>query len=420
MPIANLPATHSVFDLAEKTGASHECQRSADAKMRGQVLAILLDNVPTTWGSREEMHLRFSQALISCGVRPVLVFAEEIPEELRNKYLANGIEVAPAINYGKGVFNYYRGLGEVVRNNSVTAVHIAFFNYFSLIPWLARLKGVRFIVYHERNPGATLAKSWKKRLLQLRGRVAALPMTRVAAISGFIKQQLIEVGIPERKISLVYNGIDTQRYSPDPSARQRLVNQYSIRPGEIILATLSYLRPYKNIDVVIEAYAQLLRRRVAVRLFVIGDGQMRDGLVSMSKRIHIADRIHWLGHISDPIPILQACDIFLMVSMGEGFGLALAEAMACGAVGVAAQSGALSEIVEDGESGILVPLRNVSALTDAIEKLAKDEHLRFHMARRGTERVRRYFTVQRSIEEMMKVYKSIWNSADGYHEGRSA
>jgi len=66
---------------------------------------MLLDNVPTTWGSGEEMHLRLSQALISRGVRPVLVFSEDIGEELRNKYLVSGIEVAPAINYGKGLFN---------------------------------------------------------------------------------------------------------------------------------------------------------------------------------------------------------------------------------------------------------------------------------------------------------------------------
>ena len=73
--------------------------------MQGQVLAMLLDNVPTTWGSREEMHLRFSQALISRGVRPVLVFLEDIAEELRNKCLVSGIEAAPAINYGKDIFN---------------------------------------------------------------------------------------------------------------------------------------------------------------------------------------------------------------------------------------------------------------------------------------------------------------------------
>jgi glycosyltransferase involved in cell wall biosynthesis len=402
---------HSVEDSSKlQLDDVLEPQVLSTTTMRRQVVAILLDSAPRTWGSREELHLRFSQALIARGLRPVLVFSEEIPDELRKRYLANGIEVAPAINYEKGVFTYYRELGKIIRNYFVTVVHIAFFNYFSLVPWLARLSGVRYVVYHERNPGVLRAKSWKKRLLQIRGCVVALPMTRVAAISQFVQQQLIEVGVPGRKISLVYNGIDVRRYSPDPSAKGRLINEFSIRPDEITLATLSYLdRPHKNIDVVIEACRQLVKRRVVVRLLVIGDGEMRGELEALAEKLGVADRIHWLGHIFDPVPILQGCDVFLMVATGEGFGLALAEAMACGAAAVAARSGALSEIVEDGKSGLLVPPRDAAALADAIEKLAEDENLRRQMAERAVERVRRHFTVEASIEKMMNVYESMWS-----------
>jgi glycosyltransferase involved in cell wall biosynthesis len=409
-PLEALPAMHLINDVSQNADTLYLRQRDpATTTMRGQVVAMLLDCTTRTWGSREEMHLRFSQALISRGVRPVLVFSEDIPQELRNKYIANGVEVAPAINYEEGIFNYYREVGKLFKTYSATAVHIAFFNYFSLIPWLARLRGVRYIVYHERNPGVIRAKSWKRRLLQLRGRLAMLPITRVAAISRFTKQQLVEVGVPERKISLVYNGVDAQRYSPDPRAKGQLTKALSIRPDEIILATLSYLKPHKNIDVVIESCQQLAKRRVACRLLVIGEGRMRCEWEALAEKLGIADRIHWLGHVSDPIPILQGCDAFLMVSMGEGFGLALAEAMACGTAVVAARSGALSEIVEDGKSGLLVPPRDAAALADAIEKLAKDEDLRRQMAERAMERVRRHYTVEASIEKMMNVYESMWS-----------
>jgi glycosyltransferase involved in cell wall biosynthesis len=409
-PLEIFPPMHLISDVSPNADTRYERQRNPAAKiMRGQVVAMLLDCTTQTWGSREEMHLRFSQALISRGVRPVLVFSEDIPQELRNKYEAHGVEVAPAINYEKGIFNYYREIGKVVKTHSVTAVHIAFFNYFSLMPWLARLRGVRYIVYHERNPGVIRAKSWKRRLLQLRGRLATLPVTRVAAISQFIKEQLVEVGVPERKISLVYNGVDARRYLPDPTAKEQLTKTFCIRQEEMILATLCYLKPHKNIDVVIEACQQLAKRGVACRLLVIGEGSMRREWEALAEKLGIADRIHWLGHVPDPIPILQGCDVFLMVSMGEGFGLALAEAMACGTAVVAARSGALSEIVEDGMSGLLVPPRDAAALADAIEKLAKDENLRRQMAERAMERVRRHFTVEASIEKMMNVYESIWS-----------
>ena len=400
--------------LAEETSKlqledASEGQAPAPSSMRGQVIAILLDSAPRTWGSREEMHLRFSRALIERGARPVLVFSEEIPDELRKRYFANGVDVAPAINYEKGVFGYYRGLGKIVREYSVTAVHIAFFNYFSLVPWLARLNGVRYVVYHERNPGVLRARFWKKWLLQIRGRAVALPMTRVVAISRFVERQLVDVGIPGQKITVVYNGIDVRRYSPNPSARARLASEFSVQPGEIVMASLSYLdRPHKNIDIVIEACRQLGERGVAVRWLLIGDGEMRRELQALAEKQGVASRIHWLGHIVDPVPILQGCDVFVMVSEGEGFGLALAEALACGATAVAARSGALTEVVEDGRSGILVAPRDAAALAEAIERLATDGTLRRRFLEHAREHVRGNFTVEVSIQNMMKVYASIW------------
>src|SRR6267142_5384185 len=121
-------------------------------EMNRKSVLVLLASSPKTWGSREELHLRFSRALIARGIRPVLVFSDRLPDELQNKYRANGIEIE-AVSYGKGLLHFYRELGRLVQSYSITAVHIAFFNYFSLIPWMARLRGVRHIVYHERNPG---------------------------------------------------------------------------------------------------------------------------------------------------------------------------------------------------------------------------------------------------------------------------
>lgn len=379
--------------------------------MQGQGLAFLLDGGLRTWGTREDLHLYLARAFLSRGVRPVFVFSEASNELLNERFRTVGAEVAQ-INYGKGKLQYYRQLRQIVRQHSITAVHIAFFNYFSAVPWLARLCGVRYIVYQERNPGVLRASSWKRSLVRLRTHVAALPMTRVIAISKFIMRQLVEVGIPENKIFLVHHGINAKLYSPDQRAKKELAEKFSIQPGEIVLTALSYLKPHKNIDVILMACKELSNRGLAVRFFMIGDGEMRGQLENMSQQLGIADKVHWLGHIPDPVPVLQACDIFLMVSTGEGFGLALAEGMACGPAVVASRSGAHPEIVEDGLSGLLVPPRDVKALADAIYKLAENKELRLEMARHGVERVRRHFTIETSIENLLKVYESLWNCND--------
>ena len=376
-------------------------------QVRHHVVAMLLDSKLHTWGSREDLHLLLSKALMAQGAKALLVFSEVASEELRERYRAHGVEVT-AINYGLGARHYYRELGRLVREHSVTTVHIAFFTYFSLLPWMARLHGVRWIVYHERNPGVLKAKTWEQLLLRVRTRVVAWPMTRVIMISDYVRRRLIQAGIPASKSTVVLHGIDTVQYRPDSTARERVAAEFGIQPGEIILTALSYLLPHKNIDVILRACKRLEERGVKVRCFVVGHGPAEARLQALSQELGLAGRVHWLGHIPNPVPLLQASDLFLMVSTGEGFGLAVAEAMACGAVPIAARSGALPEIVEDGVSGLLVPERDAVALADSIQMLIQDEGRRRLFAANGIDRVRRLFTAEGSTAGVGRVYESMW------------
>jgi glycosyltransferase involved in cell wall biosynthesis len=141
-----------------------------------------------------------------------------------------------------------------------------------------------------------------------------------------------------------------------------------------------------------------------VRTFIVGEGPLRGDLEALAKKLRLSDQVHWLGHIKDPVPLLQAADVFLLISEGEGFGLAIAEGMACGATAVASDSGALPEIVEDGKSGLVVPLRDAGALAEAIQKLACDEGLRRRLAQSGLERVRTLFSVGKSTQSIVDLY----------------
>jgi glycosyltransferase involved in cell wall biosynthesis len=334
------------------------------------------------------------------------VFSESLPEGLRNRFRDGGVGVE-AINYGRGVLHYYRELGEVVKSYTVTAVHIAFFNYFNLIPWLARLRGVRYVIYQERNSGVVGAKSWRKPLLRLRAGIAALSMTRVIAISEYVRQQLIESGIPEHKVFLAYNGVDTQRFSPDPSAREHWAKGFGIQPDEAIVTSMAALLPFKHPEVVVEACGLLLKRGVKARLFMAGDGPMRPMLEERCRVLGVSQTVHWLGNVN-PEGLLQASDIFVLASVGEAFGMVVAEALACGVPVVGSRSGAIPEIVEDGKTGLLATPLDPASFADAIERLVQNPQLRRDMGQRGLERVRRDFTTERSIEAILEVYQSMW------------
>jgi glycosyltransferase involved in cell wall biosynthesis len=365
--------------------------------------AFLLDSAPRTWSSLEEHHFRLCQVLRARGSEPVLVFATKLPPEIEDRFKQAGASVA-AINYEDGFANYSRELRKLIEQHSIERVHIAFFDYFRAVAWLARLQGLKSIVYEMGNGGLFRATSWKKELLHLRNRVMTAPLGRIIAISDYIKGQLVAAGVAEEKIAVRYLGIDNQRFRPDASARELWARKLSIPEDELILSTVSYLRPIKNPQIVVEACGLLAQRGLPAHLIVAGDGEMLPELKQLSQRLGIADRVHWLGLVPDPVSLLQASDLFLLATVGEAFGLALAEAMACGVPVVGSRAGAIPEVVKDGETGLLVNPMDPAALADGIEKLGRDYGLRKQMARQAVERVANHFTLEKAVDETLKIY----------------
>jgi glycosyltransferase involved in cell wall biosynthesis len=372
-------------------------------------IALLLDSAPRAWTSQEEIHLRLCRALKAKGIQPVLVYAKQLSPELENRFASSGAKIE-VITYTKGVRHYYGELGRLIRRYEIGMVQVCFFNYFSLIPWLARLHGIRLIIFEELNSGVVRAVSWKRKLLQLRTFLAAVPFTHVLAISKFVKDDLINRGIGAERISVRYLGVDEQRFRPEAAERERWLSSNAIDADELLLSTVAVLRPFKHPDVIVRAVAILKQRGIRFRLLVAGDGVMLPELKELSKQLDVAENIHWLGYCQDPTSLLQASDVFILSSVGEAFGLVMAEAMACGAPVVGSRSGAIPEVVEEGQTGLLAtPLDEVS-FANALETLAKDDQLRKTMGQNSRLRVLERFTVDREVDETMRIYESLWSN----------
>jgi len=169
---------------------------------------------------------------------------------------------------------------------------------------------------------------------------------------------------------------------------------------------VSYLRPFKNPQVLVHVCKELAQRNVPVRLFVAGDGEMLPELKALSARLGVEKRIHWLGNVPDPKSLLQASDIFVLASVGEAFGLVLAEAMACGVPIVGSRSGSLLEVVAEGRTGLLATPLDAGSFADAIERLGADRALCQAMGRHALDHVRAEFTVGKAVTETIRIYQS--------------
>ena len=175
-------------------------------------------------------------------------------------------------------------------------------------------------------------------------------------------------------------GVDGERFHPiDAQQRSETRQKFGLDPDRVLVLGVSRLVPRKGFDVVIDAMSELGPAQLAIA----GDGRDRGRLVKRAR-----GRVAFLGRVSDAdLPALYACaDVFAMCCRdrwrgleAEGFGIVFLEAAACGVPSVAGRSGGSHEAVADGETGFVVPPRDVDAVRAAIGRLITDEGLRARM-----------------------------------------
>jgi glycosyltransferase involved in cell wall biosynthesis len=185
------------------------------------------------------------------------------------------------------------------------------------------------------------------------------------AVSESTRADLEGRGLPAGRIDVIPNGIDLQRFTPEPSGG---------RAGRPTLLYLGRLRKYKRVDVVIEAVARLAESGTDVQLLVGGTGDQAEELHDLAGLLGVADRVRFLGYVpeADKLELMRTAWMHVLVSEKEGWGISNLEAAASGTPSVAADAPGLRESVVDGVTGLLVPPDDPDALAAAIRTLTED------------------------------------------------
>jgi glycosyltransferase involved in cell wall biosynthesis len=199
---------------------------------------------------------------------------------------------------------------------------------------------------------------------RLRERVRARLSRGTLCVSSGVKDRLVRgYGYPPKKMRVIYNGVDTKCFSPvKQDIRRALRRNLQIPDEAIVVVSTARLEPVKRIDRLIEAFGALSCERTDLWLLLTGDGPLRDELQHLAGSVQNPENIRFLGHVEDVCAILRLSDIYVLPSDEEGFGLALAEAMACELVCVATKTVGPCEIIEDGVNGFLIDLTHDGVL----------------------------------------------------------
>ena len=288
-------------------------------------------------------------------------------------------------------------------------VHFHFMDGWSGYPWLAKLYNVQTILMTDHNSRppkyvARRSKSWKLLL----HRVVHAPITKYICVSKYIQRCVISEGIiPEKKVQLVYNGVDIERAIGGNAKRSKFRKKHSISDEDILVLQVSWLIPEKGIDDFIFAAQQVAKTTHAIHFMIAGNGAKQSDYELLAKKLNLDKMVSFIGVVNDPLGegLFAACDIFCQASRWEeAFGLTIAEAMSAARPVIGTSVGGIPELVQDEETGCLVERGDSNGLAIAIEKLANNTKIRLEMGRAGYKLCQTMFNLNVNVTALLKIY----------------
>jgi L-malate glycosyltransferase len=356
------------------------------------------------------------------------------PAAVRPIVWTNGVEMAAAaraagypttltdfayyLDYDSPPPNPWRYAGFVraglalVRRHGVRVIHA---NSAAPVQWLlpvARLARRRMLVH--------LHSSYLRRARVVLG---LRHVDLAVGVSASVLAGLRGDGVPEARLRVIYNGIDTARLDRGGAAADTGDAAAGLRSGlglaadTPLVAAVGSLIPRKGHDVLLRALALL--RPGSARLAIAGDGPERPALERLAAELGVAGQVAFLGYCADPGPLYRAADIVALASRGEALPLVLLEAGCLARPVVATAVGGVAEAVADGVTGLLVPPDDPPALAAALARLVGEPATRARMGAAGRERVLARFSIGQMTAGFLEVYRALDHSAPG-HASREA
>lgn len=293
-----------------------------------------------------------------------------------------------------GVFDFrsWRKLIQIIKelNPEVVITHLWFANTVGRVS--SFLAGAPKIISFEHNIYDEV-KGQKQFFID---RVLSAITNRIVAVSEAVKESLLRHGIPEKKIVVILNGINTGKYSITDRtvARKRL----GLTEEEFIFSFVGRLTKQKGADILLKA----LSRLDGGSLIIAGNGEERDELEKMAKKLGIAGRVKFLGVVKNVPEVLAASDCFVLPSRWEGLGIVLLEAMAAGKPIIASRVGGIKEIVIENENGILASAGSDNELAGAMIRLMGDGGLRKRLADNNKKSAGK-FSIENHVNQLLQL-----------------
>jgi len=333
--------------------------------------------------------------------------AGEPPSIYHQAALARGVEVIPVRSAHPYDPRLVTTLLDIVKRHDIHIVHSHEYKS-DLLTWALRRI--------HRVPIMTTIHGWitnsrKARIMVGLSQKVLGGFDRVVAVSEGTRRRVLACGVPADKLVVIHNAIVTANYRPDAQAPGFLRQRFSLPEGALIVGSIGRLSPEKGQYDMLEAIRRIAPVRPHVYFVLVGDGPDRAGLEERVQAEGLAGRVLFTGHLNDVRPVYRDLDILALTSHTEGFPNVVLEALCMETPVLATDVGGTAEIVEDEQTGVLIPARAPDRIERGLLRLIDDPAGAARLMRAGREAVFARFDFQARVAREEALYREILSAA---------
>jgi glycosyltransferase involved in cell wall biosynthesis len=249
---------------------------------------------------------------------------------------------------------------------------------------------------------------WLRQIYITLERIAARFTDRLIVVSELDRERGLAHGIgrPE-SYDVIRSGIELDRFRAPTRDREAVRRELGIEPDQLLVGTLSCLKPQKAPLDFVRAAEAAYRRNARLRFVIAGDGELGSQVREQVRELGLEGIVHLLGWRRDVVELLHAMDVFLLTSRFEGLPRAVLQAMAAGTPVVATAVDGTPEVIKDRETGLLVPPSRPDAAAERLVELIEDEQLRRRCARQARRELGRGFDIHGMVADLDQLYLSL-------------
>lgn len=237
----------------------------------------------------------------------------------------------------------------------------------------------------------------------------------VTVVVGDLEKKLRHsFGYRKNNITVLYNGIDPDRFYPSPEFREKYRQQYGLE-GSFVVGSMGRFHPVKDHFTLIKAFRRFREKIPAAKLVLVGGGgsageEMKRRYQELITQLSLQEQVQFIPPVSNPEALLNMFDLFVLSSISEGCSNVILEAQACGVPVLATDTGGNPELVIHQENGLLFPVGDEQTLAEQLHLLYSDKALRQKFSVQALARVREKFSLRNTVSAYQQLYWNLYQS----------